>query len=98
MVPRSPDLRACDCYLWGNPKTVMYANNSHDLEALKRNIVIQFTTLGNVNSNKFPRICLKKFTHVSQQKVHILVIFYDFEYTISYCILLKLKKEMSSVC
>jgi hypothetical protein len=35
---RSPDLNPCDFYLWGKLKRVVYANNPHDLEALKQNI------------------------------------------------------------
>jgi hypothetical protein len=34
--PRSPDLNPCDIYLWGKLKSVVYANNAHDLEALKQ--------------------------------------------------------------
>jgi hypothetical protein len=46
----------------------------------------QFTTFGNVNCNKFPKICLKEFRHVSQQRADILSIFYDGEYNINYYI------------
>jgi hypothetical protein len=35
---RSPDLDLCDFYLWGKLKSVVYANNPLDLEALKQNI------------------------------------------------------------
>jgi hypothetical protein len=35
---RSPDLDPSDFYLWGKLKSVVYANNPHDLEALKQNI------------------------------------------------------------
>jgi hypothetical protein len=31
--PRSPDLNPCDFYFWGKLKSVVYANNPHDLEA-----------------------------------------------------------------
>jgi hypothetical protein len=79
--PRSPDLNPCDFYLWGKLKSVVYANNPHDLEALK-----QFTTFSNMNCNKFPEICLKEFRHVSQQWIDILNIFYDGEYNINYYI------------
>jgi hypothetical protein len=33
--PRSPDLNPCDFYLWGKLRNIVYANNPHDLEALK---------------------------------------------------------------
>jgi hypothetical protein len=36
--PGSPDLNPCDFYLGGKFKSVVYANNLHDLEALKQNI------------------------------------------------------------
>jgi hypothetical protein len=36
--PISPDLKPCDFYLWGKLTRVVYANNPHDLEALKQNI------------------------------------------------------------
>jgi hypothetical protein len=36
--PRSPDLNPCDFYLWGKLKSVVYAKNPHDLEALKQNL------------------------------------------------------------
>jgi hypothetical protein len=42
------------------------------------------TKFSNVNYNKFPKICLKEFRHVSQQKADILNIFYDGEYSINY--------------
>jgi hypothetical protein len=51
-----------------------------------RIFVKQFTTFSNVNCNKFPKICLKEFRHVSQQRADILNIFYDGEYNINYYI------------
>jgi hypothetical protein len=36
--PRSPGLNPCEFYLWGKLKDFVYANNPHDLEALKRSI------------------------------------------------------------
>jgi hypothetical protein len=36
--PRSPDLNPCDFYLWGKLKSVVYANNPHDIKVLKQNI------------------------------------------------------------
>jgi hypothetical protein len=36
--PRSLDINPCDFYLWGKLKSVVYAKNPHDLEALKQNI------------------------------------------------------------
>jgi hypothetical protein len=33
-----PDLNPRDFYLWRKLKNVVYANNSHDLEALKQKI------------------------------------------------------------
>jgi hypothetical protein len=44
--------------------------------------VKQFTAFSNVNWNKFPEMCLKKFRHVSQQRADILNIIYDGEYSI----------------
>jgi hypothetical protein len=38
LLPRSPDLNPRDFYLWGKLKSVLYANNPHELEALKQNI------------------------------------------------------------
>jgi hypothetical protein len=36
--PRYPDPNPCDFYFWGKLKSVVHANNSHDLDALKQNI------------------------------------------------------------
>jgi hypothetical protein len=36
--PRFPDLNPCVFYLWGKLLSIVYANNPHDLEALKQNI------------------------------------------------------------
>jgi hypothetical protein len=80
--PRSPDLNPCDFYLWGKLKSVVYANNPYDLEALKQNIHEAIKTFSNVNCSEFPEICLKEFRLVSQQRVDILNIFYDGEYKI----------------
>jgi hypothetical protein len=33
-----PDLNPCGFYLWGELRSVVHANNPHDLEALKQNI------------------------------------------------------------
>jgi hypothetical protein len=33
--PRSSDLNPCDSYLWVKLKSVVYANNPHDLKDLK---------------------------------------------------------------
>jgi hypothetical protein len=57
----------------------------------------QFTTFSNVNCNKFTKICLKEFRHVSQQKVDILNIIYDGEYNINYYISLIIN-ERSKQC
>jgi hypothetical protein len=81
--PPTPDLNPCDFYLWGKRKSVVYANNPHDLEALNRIFIITFS---NINCNRFPKICLNEFRHVSQQKADILNIFYDGEYNINYYI------------
>jgi hypothetical protein len=59
--PRSPDLNPCDFYLWRKLKSVVYANNPHDLEALKQNIReaiynIQQRELQQVSRNPFKRI------------------------------------------
>jgi hypothetical protein len=70
--PGSPDLNPCDFYLRRKVNSVVYDNNSHDLEALKHNIcgaIYSIQTTG--NCNKFPEICLKEFRHVSQQRVDI---------------------------
>jgi hypothetical protein len=36
--PRYPDIIPCDFFGGENSKSVVYANNPHDLEALKQNI------------------------------------------------------------
>jgi hypothetical protein len=58
---RSPDLNPCDFYLWAKLKSVVYANNPHDLEALNQNIReaihnIQQCELQQVSRNLFKRI------------------------------------------
>jgi hypothetical protein len=35
---RSPDRNPCDFYLWGKLRSVLHANNFHDVEALIQNI------------------------------------------------------------
>jgi hypothetical protein len=59
-------------------KSVAYAKNPHDLEALKQNI--------REAVNKFPEIYLKEFRHVSQQRADIFNFFYDGECSINYYI------------
>jgi hypothetical protein len=59
--PRSPDPNPCGFYLWGKLKSVVYAINPHDLEALKQNICeaiynIQQRELQQVSRNLFKRI------------------------------------------
>jgi hypothetical protein len=59
--PRSSLLNNCDFYLWGKLKSVVYANNSHDLDALKENIReaiydIQQCELQQVSRNLFKGI------------------------------------------
>jgi hypothetical protein len=56
--PRSPDLNPSDFYSWGKLRSVVYAKNPHDLEALKRNIReaiynIQQSELQQVSQNLF---------------------------------------------
>jgi hypothetical protein len=63
--------------LRGKLKSVVYANNAHNVKALNRIFTKQFTTFNNVNCNKFPEVCLKEFRHVSQHRADILNIFYD---------------------
>jgi hypothetical protein len=85
--PRSPDLNPCQFHLLEKLKSVVYANNPHDLEALIQNIreaiySIQQLALQRVSQNQFKHIQL----HVSQQGVDILNIFCDGEYNINYYI------------
>jgi hypothetical protein len=59
--PRSPDLNPHDFYLWGKLKSVVYANNPHDLEDVKENIHeaiynIQQRELQQDSRNLFKRI------------------------------------------
>jgi uncharacterized protein (DUF1015 family) len=59
--PKSSDLNPCDFHLWGKLKSVVYANNPHDLEALKQNVSeaiynIQKRELQKVSQNLFKRI------------------------------------------
>jgi hypothetical protein len=60
-APRSPELNPYDFYIWGELKSVVYANNPHDLAALKQNIHeaiynIQQRELQQVSRNLFKRI------------------------------------------
>jgi hypothetical protein len=64
-------------------KDVVYANNPHDLKAPNRIFVKQFTPFSNMNCIKLPKICLKEFSDVSQQKVDIFNIICDGEYSIN---------------
>jgi hypothetical protein len=64
-------------------KNFAYANNPHDLEAVKENIreadhSIQQRELQQVSRNLF-----KQFRYVSQQRAVIMNIFYDGEYNIT---------------
>jgi hypothetical protein len=61
----------------------VYANNPHDLEALKENIR---EAIYNIQQREFPKICLKEFRHVTQQRADIMNVFYDGEYNINYYI------------
>jgi hypothetical protein len=74
--PRSPDLNPCVFHLWGKLKSIVYANNPHDLEALKQNIReavynIQKRELQQTSRSLFKRIqaCLtaesRHFEHLS---------------------------------
>jgi hypothetical protein len=81
--PRSPDLNPCDFNLWGNLKSVVHANNSHDLEALKQNIREEIYNIQQREFQQVSRNLFKKFRHVWQQRVDILNIFYDGEYNIN---------------
>jgi hypothetical protein len=58
---KSQDLSPCEFYLWGKLKSVVYANNPHNLDALKQNIReaiynIQQRELQQVSRNLFKRI------------------------------------------
>jgi hypothetical protein len=81
---RSPDLNPCNFYLWGKLKSVEYADNPHDLEALKQNIReaiydIQQRELQQVTRNLFKRIqtCLtaegRHFEHLVVTKILITI-------------------------
>jgi hypothetical protein len=74
--PRSAYLNPYGCYLWGNLKSVIYAKNPHDLEALKQNIREAIYNIQKSELNKFSEICLKESRHFSQQKTDILNIFW----------------------
>jgi hypothetical protein len=82
--PRSPDLNPCNFYLQGKVKSVVYANNPHDLEALKQNIREAIYNIQQRELQQVSQICSKEFRHVSQQRADILNIFYDGEYNINY--------------
>lgn len=51
--PRSPDLTACDFFLWGYLKSVVYENNPTTLEQLKRNIIRE---INNIPRTTFRRV------------------------------------------
>jgi hypothetical protein len=91
---RSPDLNPRDFYLWGRLKSVVYANNEHDLDVLKQNIHeaiynIQQRDSQQVFQNLFKQIQL----HVWKHRVDILNIFCDGEYNINYYIWLIINKR-----
>jgi hypothetical protein len=72
--------------LWGKLESVVYANNPHDLEALKQNIReavynIQQRELQQVSRNLFKRI-----QAYLTAEGDILNIFYDGEYNVKYYI------------
>jgi hypothetical protein len=57
-TPRSPDLTACDFYLWGSLKGKVYKTNPHTLEETRHNFRRQISTvsgeeLQRVNKNVF---------------------------------------------
>ena len=59
--PRSPGLSPPDFYLWGYLKGVVYSNNPHTLDELKRNITtavanIAAGTLRRVTANSVKRV------------------------------------------
>ena len=64
---RSPDLSACDYYLWGNLKEKVYVNNPRTLQELKDNIrnevnLISIDELQKVSQNMFTRcgVCIRE--------------------------------------
>jgi hypothetical protein len=69
--------------LWGKLKSVVYANNPHDLEALKQNIR---EAIYNIQQRELLTSFPKELRHVSQQRADILNILYDGEYSINYYI------------
>jgi hypothetical protein len=71
--------------LWGKLKSVVYANNPHDLEALKQNIREAVYNIQQRELQQVPEICIKQFRHVSQQTAGFLKIFYDGEYNSVEC-------------
>jgi hypothetical protein len=58
---RSPDLKPCDFYLWGNLKDKVYSNNPHILVELKQRIretvsSVEVSELKLVSNNIFKRL------------------------------------------
>jgi hypothetical protein len=84
--PRSPNLNPCDFYLWGKLKSVVYANNPHDMTTQKQNIREAIYNIQQCELQQVSEICFKEFRHVSQQRADILNILYDGEYNINYYI------------
>jgi hypothetical protein len=62
----------------------VYANNPHDLEALKQNIREEIYNIQERDIQQHSEICSKEFRHVSQQRADILNISYDGENNINY--------------
>jgi hypothetical protein len=65
-LARSPDLKLCDFYLWGNLKDKVYSNNPHTMVKLKQSIretisSIEVSALKVVSNNIFKRLeaCLR---------------------------------------
>jgi hypothetical protein len=84
---RSPYLNPCDLSLWGKLKSVVFANNPHDLDALKQNIGetiynVQQCELLQVSRNLFKRIQ----TCLTAQRTDTLNISYNDEYNFNYYI------------
>ena len=46
---RSPDITACDFYLWGNLKNKVHKTNPHTLDELKQNIRTEIKLLQKLN-------------------------------------------------
>jgi hypothetical protein len=69
----------------------VYANNPHDLEALKQNIHEATDNIQQLELQQVSQICLKEFRRISQQRADILKI-YDGEFNINYYISLIINK------